>query len=262
MEPAASRPPPQLMRVLVIDEHSLFLSSFGTAILRCATSVSLVNVETAGAAHGVLDDGQRVDVVLLNLQRADGTGFELLAGLRSAHHATPVVVTSGVDTNAEIVRAIYFGATGFVPVGATPHVFLEALQAVSSGRIFMPPMFARSPPSSSYSRAWTGFGTAEGPAWREGSFNEPARSEFVALGLTRRQSDVLGLLMEGQSNKSMARLLNLSVDTIKDHVAGLLRTLNVKSRTQAVIAASRMGDLSKFVERRDRVRRDEASINT
>ena len=58
------------------------------------------------------------------------------------------------------------------------------------------------------------------------------------MGLTPRQTDVLELLLQGQSNKLIARALNLSVETIKDHVAAVLRTLNVSSRTQAVLAVS------------------------
>ena len=70
--------------------------------------------------------------------------------------------------------------------------------------------------------------------------SDPAstRRPASALGLTPRQTDVLELLLQGQSNKLIARALNLSVETIKDHVAAVLRTLNVSSRTQAVPAVS------------------------
>jgi DNA-binding NarL/FixJ family response regulator len=60
------------------------------------------------------------------------------------------------------------------------------------------------------------------------------------LGLTPRQHDVLSGLLKGLPNKLIARELSLSVDTVKDHVASVLRALNVTSRTQAVLAVSRM----------------------
>jgi len=63
---------------------------------------------------------------------------------------------------------------------------------------------------------------------------------LASLGLTSRQTEVLALLLKGQSNKLIARALNLSVETIKDHVAAVLRSLNVSSRTQAVLAVSRI----------------------
>jgi DNA-binding NarL/FixJ family response regulator len=61
-----------------------------------------------------------------------------------------------------------------------------------------------------------------------------------SLGLTPRQTEVLGLLLQGKPNKLIARDLNLSVETVKDHVAAVLRALNVSSRTQAVLAVSQM----------------------
>ena len=62
------------------------------------------------------------------------------------------------------------------------------------------------------------------------------------LGLTPRQTDVLALLLKGYSNKLIARELKLSVETVKDHVAAVLRTLGVNSRTQAVLAVSQMSN--------------------
>ncbi|MBE0549688.1 MAG: response regulator transcription factor [Rubrivivax sp.] len=60
------------------------------------------------------------------------------------------------------------------------------------------------------------------------------------VGLTPRQAEVLSLLLQGLPNKLIARQLNLSVETVKDHVAAVLRALNVSSRTQAVLAVSQM----------------------
>ena len=66
------------------------------------------------------------------------------------------------------------------------------------------------------------------------------RLGMAALGLTPRQTDVLALLLKGLPNKLIARELNVSVDTVKDHVAAVLRALGVNSRTQAVLVISRM----------------------
>ena len=68
----------------------------------------------------------------------------------------------------------------------------------------------------------------------------PRPEAMAAFKLTPRQNDVLALLLRGQSNKLIARELNLSVETVKDHVAAVLRTLGVNSRTQAVLAVSQM----------------------
>ena len=71
---------------------------------------------------------------------------------------------------------------------------------------------------------------------------QTAPKPLASLGLTPRQTDVLGLLLKGMPNKLIARELKLSVETVKDHVAAVLRTLGVNSRTQAVLAVSQMSN--------------------
>jgi DNA-binding NarL/FixJ family response regulator len=65
-------------------------------------------------------------------------------------------------------------------------------------------------------------------------------TSLEALGLSRRQADVLAYLLKGMPNKLIAREMGLSVETVKDHVAAVLRALKVSSRTQAVLAVSQM----------------------
>ena len=79
-----------------------------------------------------------------------------------------------------------------------------------------------------------------GLAAREQSPCARAGGGLAALALTPRQTDVLALLLKGLPNKLIARELNVSVETVKDHVAAVLRALNVSSRTQAVLAVSRL----------------------
>ena len=131
---------------------------------------------------------------------------------------------------------------GFVPKRASNEILFEALNVVMSGGIYVPPMTLRS------------FGDGDGAPAGAGSVpqalavvREQAEAGAVqktpplaSLGLTPRQTDVLALLLQGKPNKLIARDLNLSVETVKDHVAAVLRTLNVSSRTQAVLAVSQM----------------------
>ena len=73
-----------------------------------------------------------------------------------------------------------------------------------------------------------------------------ARRRFESLGITPRQADVLALLLQGKPNKLIAREMNLSVETVKDHVAAVLRALGVSSRTQAVLAVAQMSQPEGF----------------
>ena len=99
------------------------------------------------------------------------------------------------------------------------------------------PMAAEPAAASSYAAEPVATAPATGQAPGQPALQE--RAWLAAMGLTPRQSDVLALLLKGLPNKLIARELNLSVDTVKDHVAAVLRALGVNSRTQAVVAVGR-----------------------
>jgi DNA-binding NarL/FixJ family response regulator len=224
------------MKALLIDDHPLILSGLQIIIKGFGDDVSVTCVETARGARELLAEDASYDIVLLDLQLGDSSGFELLEELRSAYPSLSVVVVSSSDSNDDVSRAIYLGAMGFIPKRASNETLFEALSMVMSGGIYVPPMVLRSQaPASDRKDHRHGFGSAEAfPPFDLAN----TRSSAAALGLTPRQTDVLELLLQGQSNKLIARALNLSVETIKDHVAAVLRTLNVSSRTQAVLAVN------------------------
>ena len=112
-----------------------------------------------------------------------------------------------------------------------------------AGGIYVPPMDlgydsaeAADLPNGN-AHAPTGMGAVRYNAIEEGF---QTQLPLGALRLTPRQNEVLGLLLLGKPNKLIARDLGLSVETVKDHVAAVLRCLNVSSRTQAVLAVAQM----------------------
>ena len=180
------------------------------------------------------------DLALLDLQLGDDDGFALLVELRASFPAVPIVIVSASDRRAHVLRAIDLGAMGFVCKCAGNDTLLEALEMVMSGGIYLPPTIMRTaaPPDDDASHRL--HGGADGAL--AAPLGENTDLVISRLGLTRRQSEVLALLLRGQSNKLIARALNLSVETIKDHVAAVLRTLKVSSRTQAVLVVSEMSN--------------------
>ncbi len=228
------------MKVLLIDDHPLILSALQSVIQGLGNDVSVVGAASARAARDTLKADSDFDLVLLDLQLGDADGFDVLAEFRKAYPALPVVVLSASDRSSDVIRAVDLGAMGFVPKRSSNDALFEALHMVMSGGIYVPPMTMRSEPSPDRPEGDTVPGvlrvvreTAE-----ESDFQE--LPPLASLGLTPRQTDVLALLLQGKPNKLIARDLNLSVETVKDHVAAVLRTLNVSSRTQAVLAVSQM----------------------
>lgn len=228
------------MKVLLVDDHPLILAALQTIIQGLGDDVTVVGAHSARSARQTLDEGEAAfDLVLLDLQLGDANGFELLAELRERYPALPVVVVSASDRASDVIRAIDLGAMGFVPKRASNEILFEALRLVMSGGIYVPSMTLGpevAPPP-------VGGDTVPG-VMRTGAIPPGAPHQTVPsmaqLGLTPRQTDVLGHLLQGKPNKLIAKELNLSVETVKDHVAAVLRALGVNSRTQAVLAVSQM----------------------
>ena len=217
------------MKVLLIDDHPLILTALQNVIQGIGSHVAVVGVAGARAAREALAADPAFDLVLLDLRLGDADGFEVLTELRNTYPAVPVVVVSASDRSADVIRAIDLGAMGFVPKRASNETLQEALHMVMQGGIYVPPMSMSSDAESEPAENQRAAHPAAAP-----------RAALAAFKLTPRQTDVLGLLLRGQSNKLIARELNLSVETVKDHVAAVLRTLGVNSRTQAVLAVSQM----------------------
>lgn len=226
------------MKVLLIDDHPLILSALKTAISGLEDGVSVVDVADAQAARDVLLQDSDFDLVLLDLRLGEDDGFEVLSEFRLAYPALPVVVVSASDRTSDVIRSIDLGAMGFVPKRSSNDTLFEALRMVLCGGIYVPPMNlgAVHDPSGR-------FGVGEPAAQRLAPPTSAAiakASPLEALDLTPRQNEVLALLLQGKPNKLIARDLKLSVETVKDHVAAVLRALNVTSRTQAVLALSEL----------------------
>lgn len=228
------------MKVLLVDDHPLILSALQGVISGLGSDVSVNTAASARELRRKLAEDADYDLLLLDLQLGDADGFEVLSEMRREHPALPVVVVSGSDRAADVLRAIDLGAMGFVPKRASNELLFEALRLVMSGGIFVPPVpmgLSSGLPSHDSVQEPPPPLLQPRPVQVQGG---TAGAAVSVAGLTPRQNEVLGKLLQGLPNKLIARELNLSVETVKDHVAAVLRVLNVSTRTQAVLAVSRL----------------------
>ncbi|MFM7704557.1 MAG: response regulator [Rubrivivax sp.] len=233
------------MKVMLIDDHPLVVSALQRMLRELDEQAVVLSAATAAEARAALREQPECDLVLLDLSLPDGDGHALLAELRRSHPSLPVVVLSASERTLDVVRAIDAGAMGFVTKRASPQRLLESLRAVLQGVIVVPEGLAPEPlpeplpePDAVTAHAVLAVQApmpAPGPDARAS-----LRGCLQSLGMTPRQLDVLELLLQGKPNKLIARELRLSVETVKDHVRAVLRTLNVTTRTQAVLAVSRL----------------------
>lgn len=221
------------MRVLLVDDHPLILSALKAMIEKLHPGVQVVALASEPAVRQEMADNAEHDLVLLDLQLGEVTGFDLLRDLRASWPTVPVVVISASDRASDVIQAIDLGAMGFLPKRMSTEALGEALKLVIEGGIYVPTMTvgeASAPPSPVLG--------PEVPAESDPLAGSP--QNYDHLGITPRQTDVLLLLLQGSPNKDIARRLGLSVETVKDHVQAVLRALGVSSRTQAVLAVGQM----------------------
>lgn len=212
------------MKILVVDDHPLIRRALHGVLTQLDRVVTVVDAQDWESALALIAEHPDLDLVLLDLHLPGVVGFDALAHLREQHPALPVVVLSASDDRNTVTESIERGAMGFIPKSSSDEVMLGALHLVFSGGIYLPPTVLGSAVASAPVPLAT----------------PPARSASE-LGLTERQLQVLVLMLQGKSNKLICRELGLAEGTVKIHVSAVLKALNVTTRTQAVIAASRMG---------------------
>lgn len=228
------------MKVLIVDDHPLILAALGELVTSLVGDARIAGADSVRAVNDLLAQDANFDLVLLDLALGQEDGFTLLADLRNRYPLLPVVVVSASERASDVIRAIDLGAMGFVPKRASTQSMMEALQLVLSGGIYVPPMSLGADTAATPQPGSVAAYASDLP------YQTPP--SLASLGLTPRQQDVLVCLLQGMPNKEIARKMNLSVETVKDHVAAVLRALGVSSRTQAVLAVGQMiqqgGDFS------------------
>ena len=213
------------MKVLVVDDHPLICEALRQVLRALDKDIELVEAGEAQAALAVANANDRLDLILLDLALPGADGFEVLRELRERHPSFPVVVLSASEQAESVMRALDAGAMGFIPKTASNDVLLGALRLVLSGGVYLPAEILRHSPA---------------PAL----VSKPKTASEVSyrnLGLTERQAQVLGLLIQGKPNKIICRELNLAEGTVKIHITAILKALGVSNRTQAVIAVGKLG---------------------
>ena len=206
------------IRVLVADDHQVIRT--GLRSLFAGTDIEIV----AEASNGeeAISEAQKVkpEVILLDIRMPDGDGLTTLDKLRSNVPQSRVVMLSTYDNPTYIARAVALGASDYVLKGSSREDIIATIKAAAAG---------------------------ESPS-RTGELQRIAATMKIRqviddddVPLTQRETQVLRHVALGLSNKEVARSLEISVETVKEHVQNILRKIAVTDRTQAAVWAVRKG---------------------
>ncbi len=206
------------VRLVIADDHPLFRGALREAVSGLLERVDITEAGTFDEVAKLLEKGSDYDLVLLDLTMPGMRGFSGLMYMRAQYPSVPVIIVSANDDPSVIRRCMEFGASGFIPKTLGVDEMRNAISRILGGGVWTPPDVDL----------------------RAGSTSETAEMMARMATLTPQQVRVLMMLSEGLLNKQIAYQLDVSEATVKAHVSAILQKLGVESRTQAVIAASKI----------------------
>jgi DNA-binding NarL/FixJ family response regulator len=206
------------MKILVIDDHALVREGLCQVLQGLGDDMEVVQAGTCTQGFLLAQTHPDLDLVVLDYHLPDMSGLRGLVQFGQQHPELPVLILSGsadLETMRTLMRA---GAAGFVNKSTHSDALLSAVRSVLAGDIHFP---------------------AELNTNAEPLTNtEP---QYPASVLTQRQEQVLNELLAGRSNREIGESVGMAEETVKTHVAAILRHFRVQNRTQAVVAATRSG---------------------
>jgi DNA-binding NarL/FixJ family response regulator len=209
------------MKILLADDHPLFREGVKQVLCQLDEHTEIVDAQDYPTLFIQAQIHPDLDLALIDLNMPGMSARHGILEFRHRFPDLPLVILSASESLQDIEQAIEAGALGYVLKSSPSSVILHALQLVLAGGMYLPPMMAEPPPVEA---THTLFQT-----------NKPG------IALTTRQTEVLHCLLKGMPNKIIARNLNFSEGTVKIHLAAIFRALGVNNRTEAVIAARRVG---------------------
>jgi DNA-binding NarL/FixJ family response regulator len=204
------------IKLLIADDHEVVRC--GLKSLLAGTDIKVVAEATTGEAAVRLTMKHKPDVVLLDVRMPDGDGLNALGRIKLELPDMPVVMLSTYDNPTYVARAVALGASGFLLKGVSREAIVKAIHKAAKGE-----------------NAWT----REELRRVTGALATPRLMSDVEAPLTQRESEVLRQLAYGLTNKDIAQALDISYETVKEHVQHILRKIGVSDRTQAAVWAVR-----------------------
>lgn len=200
-------------KIIIADDHPLFRQALLATLEVKFRETQWLEAETIEQLERQLSENTDSDLVLLDLNIPGAHGFNTLIHVRNHFPQIPVVMISAHEDSDTIRKAMEYGAAGFVPKSTPVEMIIYAIQQVLAGEVWLPERFELSSSGDGESNI----------------------AECVA-SLTQQQYKILMMFNQGLLNKQIAYDLHVSEATIKAHATAIFRKLNVRNRTQAVIA--------------------------
>jgi len=202
--------------ILLVDDHTLFRKGLAELLERNGLIRVAAMTGSPGEIRTLLDT-HRPDALILDLNMPDTDGITLMQELKAEGRSLPILILTVSEAEEDLARALRGGGNGYLLKSMEPDEVIDAIQrAVKGETVVAPAMTAKLVRLLDHKTS-------------------PAGSLLDTL--TQREREILAHLAKGESNKAIARELDISYDTVKLHVRHILAKLNLSSRVEAAVYA-------------------------
>ncbi|MBF7072888.1 response regulator transcription factor [Glaciecola sp. MH2013] len=208
-----------MYKFLIADDHPLFRDALKAALSSCFSNVGFFESDSLDSTIDVLRKGRKIDLIILDLNMPGCDNFYGLLRVRQAYPNIPVVVLSASDSAETVAQVIEFGSLAFIPKTTPTPQIKEAIESALAGKQWLP---------ESLEQALQSVDT------------EAKTIASKLKELTPKQFKVLKLVKDGMMNKQIADSLNVTEATVKAHIGVIFKKLDVKTRTQIVLAIEKL----------------------
>ena len=212
-----------MVRVVICDDQTVVREGLA-AILSTDPEIKVVGLASNGEEALVQIAETQPEVVLMDLKMPVMNGIQATRRLRHEHPNVQVLVLTTYAQDQWVLDAIRAGAAGYLLKDTRRDTLISAIKGTAEGQAYLDPAVA--------GKVMQKAATTPAPAREAGSPAEP---------FTKREQEVLDLLVQGHSNPEIARQLHLAAGTVRNYVSVIFQKLGVSDRTQAAVAAIQRG---------------------
>ncbi|HKY79796.1 MAG TPA: response regulator transcription factor [Anaerolineales bacterium] len=214
--------------IVVVDDHPIFRQGVVDAF-SLEKDLQVMGQAASGSEGLDLIMKLKPQVAIVDVNLPNFNGQQLTRHLKDAKSSTRVVLLTAYDDNTQVVHAMAAGAAAYCVKDIDPPKLVEIVRTVCKGNYVVSEAILDQPGVERWLAA---------QAAAKGAYSDPGSPNG---SLSRREMEVLECVTRGLSNKEIAKVLDISHQTVKNHVTAILRKLNVEDRTQAAVHALRQG---------------------
>lgn len=199
------------IRILIVDDHPVVLAGL-VSMLGTQSDIEVVGTAQSGEDAINILTHTTADLVLLDLRMPGMGGIDTLQAFRRAKVNARTIVLTSFETDENIYGAVQAGAQGYLLKDTPQASMVQAIRAVHAGRRYLPPNIAAR-----------------------------LAERIMRTSLTSRELEVLNMLARGLTNKEIGTVLQISSNTVRNHVNSIIEKLEVSDRTEAATTAIHRG---------------------